>query len=425
MTRTDAPHDLVDSLRRHCTELETTDPDADSPALRAFDDALGGVDVVGLGEATHRTREFFAFKHRFVRYLVTVHGFRTFALEASFSETVALHDYVVHGRGDLQSILEDIGFQIYETEEMVAFLEWMRSFNEDRPLSGRVAVYGFDVQSAAGAAAALRAFFRESDGERPPEGLLRTLDEVADGVFEGEAVDRDRLRAAEHAAEDVADWFEHEREGDADTALARQHLRTFRRACEFARTGEEADRAAQWGLRDRYMAETVDWIRERAPDDRVAVWAHNNHVKTGRLSGDGHPSATMGEHLSRRYGSGYYALGAQFGRGAVRAYAPTDGDGVEFDGTTLATTELAVPAPEEGSVPELFARLEAPVALLDYRSLSEDSLLRSWLAEQRRHRYVAGVVDPAEDSAICRCHAAADEFDGVFFVRSVGPSTPL
>jgi erythromycin esterase len=49
--------------------------------------AGGGVRVVGLGESTHGTAEFFRLKHRLVEYLVTAHGFRTFAMEASASAT--------------------------------------------------------------------------------------------------------------------------------------------------------------------------------------------------------------------------------------------------------------------------------------------------------------------------------------------------
>jgi erythromycin esterase len=439
---TDSPTDLLDSLRTHSLALESTAPDGDPARLRAFDRALADVDVVGLGEATHRTREFARFKHRLVRYLVTAHDLRAFALEAPVAETLALRDYVVDGIGDLRDALDDVGFQIYETEEVVACFEWLRAFNESRPPGDRVAVYGFDVQSAAGPARALHSYLDARRGGEhglgPRDGgfvvddLRDALDEVADGVVEGEDVDEDRLRTAERAADALAEWFDSEDAAPGNATLARRHLRTLRQACEFARTGLDADRTGQWGLRDRFMAENVAWIREHTGADLVAVWAHNNHVKTGRLGGDGYPSLTMGEHLARRFGDGYYALGAQFAHGTARAYAPVDpealeaeDDHVELAGDTLAMTELDVPKPPEGSVPALFSRLDADAALLDVRSLPDDSPLRSWFAAERPHRYVSGVVDPDDENAFVRSHRALDVFDGVFFVDDVTPTRPL
>ncbi|MXR19949.1 erythromycin esterase family protein [Halobacterium bonnevillei] len=328
---------------------------------------------------------------------------------------------------------------MYETEEVLACVEWLRAFNDGRPPSECVDVYGVDVQSAAGAASALRDWLtalRARDDSPSPAildaDLLDALDDAADGVFEGEDVDEDRLRTAERAADALAEWFDSDDSVPETAPLARRHLRTLRQACEFARTGREADRTEQWGLRDQFMAENVAWIREHTGADVVAVWAHNNHVKTGRLGGDGHPSLTMGEHLARRFGDGYYALGAQFARGTARAYAPVDpetveveDEAVEFDGTTLAMTELDVPAPPADSVPALFSRLDADGALLDYRSLPDDSPLSSWLADERPHRFVAGVVHPDEDDAFARSHRSVAVFDGAFFVEAATPTTPL
>jgi len=427
----DVPHDeLVDRIRTNASRLRTTDPNAEVDEFAAFDPALEDVEVVGLGEATHRTREFVRFKHRFFRYLVERHGFRLFGLEAPFSETMALHDYVVHGHGDLDAALDRIDFRIYETQEMAAFLRWMRSFNEGRPASDRIEVYGFDVQSAAGAAEALLSHLEDPSVSPPPDDVIESLSMVADGVFEGEDVNEERLRRAEGVVSSLEDRFASTTDVDPDDAdphpsIAEQHRRTLERACEFARIGLDADRSAQWGLRDRYMAETVEWILDRADANRIAVWAHDNHVKRGRLTGDGHPSKTMGDHLASRYGNGYYALGAQFGRGAVRAWVPTDGEGeIEVDGRDLSMTEIPVPEPIEGSVPAVFADVGDRVVLLDFRALPEGGRLGEWLDEERPHHFVAGVVDPADRRNFYREYVAREAFDGVAFVREASPTTP-
>lgn len=432
MTRDrDVPHDeLVDRIRTHASRPGTTDPNADVDEFAAFDPVIEDVDVVGLGEATHRTREFVRFEHLFFRYLVERHGFRLFGLEAPFSETMALHDFVVHGEGTLDAALDQIDFRIYETEEMATLFRWMRSFNEGRPASDRIEVYGFDVQSAAGAAEALLSYLEDPSVSPPPDDVIESLSMVADGVFEGEDVNEERLGKGERVVSSLEDRFESTVDDDPDDAdpdpsIAKQHWRTLQGACEFARTGLEADRSAQWGLRDRYMAEAVEWMLDHADPNRIAVWAHDNHVKRGRLTGDGHPSKTMGEHLASRYGDGYYALGTQFGRGVVRAWVPTDGEGeIEVDGRDLSMTEIPVPQPIEGSIPAVFTDVGAPVVLLDYRSLPDGGLLREWLDEERPHHFVAGVIDPADRRNFYRDYGAARAFDGLAFVRAASPTTP-
>jgi hypothetical protein len=59
---------------------------------------IGDASVVGLGEATHGSHDFFALKHRVFRHLVEEKGFCPFALEAPWSTGLLLDDDVVHAR---------------------------------------------------------------------------------------------------------------------------------------------------------------------------------------------------------------------------------------------------------------------------------------------------------------------------------------
>jgi erythromycin esterase len=61
--------------------------------------------IVGLGEATHGTREFFQLKHRMLEFLVTEMKFNAFALESSYSGCQAINDYVLTGTGELEKVL--------------------------------------------------------------------------------------------------------------------------------------------------------------------------------------------------------------------------------------------------------------------------------------------------------------------------------
>jgi erythromycin esterase len=432
MTPGDDADDPLARLRADAVTADALDPAAVGRALGRVE-ALTDAAVVGLGEATHRTAEFVRLKRATLRHLAAQRELRLLALEAPFAETLALDRYV---RGtaatpetpepdDLDAVLDRIGFSIYQTEEFVALVEQLRRHNADRPAADRVAVHGIDVQSVAGTAERLRTALADCADAPPVDTRLRT---AAEGVLQGTTAALDRLRAAEAAATALRSWVEdRSRDGPTVSPRLRQLVRTLEQACAFARAGETADRPTQWGLRDRYMAENVARLHALTGPGTTAVWAHDNHVQRGRLSGAGAPSAAMGAHLRRRFGEDYYALGLQFCRGRVRALVPVPEGPVDvtIDGTDYRRQVVETPAPAEGSVPAAFDALVHPLALLDLRSVPADGPLSAWLREPRSHRYVTGTVDPTEPSSFGREHVPWEAFDGLAVVARGTPTTPL
>lgn len=75
--------------------------------LRPLEKAVGSATIVGVGEATHGSSEFFTTKHRLFRYLVEHQGFTTYALEANWSAGLRLNDHVLYGKGDPRTIMRE------------------------------------------------------------------------------------------------------------------------------------------------------------------------------------------------------------------------------------------------------------------------------------------------------------------------------
>ncbi|RZK34782.1 MAG: hypothetical protein EOO61_13005, partial [Hymenobacter sp.] len=71
-------------LNQHLSPIQHLEPSPDFADLQPLAPLVAGATVVGLGEATHGSREFFLLKHRLVEYLVTQQGFTTFAIEADY-----------------------------------------------------------------------------------------------------------------------------------------------------------------------------------------------------------------------------------------------------------------------------------------------------------------------------------------------------
>jgi erythromycin esterase len=434
----DNDDELIEHLRLAARSVDGVN--SHGAAFEPLDGTMGDVTVVGMGECDHRTSEFVRFKRRLFRYLVERHGVQWFGIEAPPVEAGALHRYVVTGSGDLDAILDDVGYSIYRTEEVADFFEWLRAYNGDRPRSARVGVFGFDVQSIAGPATALRDWL---DGRADGERAVALLAELTGDMYNDGNVNLDQLRRAESLLPEVRDLVTRatptgdtarspgeSRQGGVqhplgNDAIAGEYaLRALEQAVAFSRAYHGEDESVSYGLRDEYMAANIERMLDDTGTDRLAVWAHDNHVKTGRLSRDGHPSKTMGQRLHERLGMGYYALGLQFVGGHVRALVAGDGEYM-YEGETLRRDVVPVPEPIGGSMPALLGGTGYSTGLVDFRSVPEDGALRMGLRDDRRNHFIAGRVDPAEPESFYGTHRTAAVFDGLAFVREATPTTPF
>ncbi len=142
--------EIVAWLKANSIPLATTEPHSGFKDIEFLRAAVGDARIVSLGEATHGTREFFQLKHRVIEYCVAELGFTTVAFEANYGDTLAVNDYVLNGKGSAAEVVAGMGFWIWNTEEVVALVEWIRAWNiaHDR----KVTFYGFDMQTCLSAA---------------------------------------------------------------------------------------------------------------------------------------------------------------------------------------------------------------------------------------------------------------------------------
>ena len=132
-------------LRANAIALKTVEAGNGFDDLQPLKAAIGSARLVSLGEATHGTREIFQMKHRLTEFLASELGFTIFAIEANMPEAYRLNDYVLHGTGDPKALLEGMYFWTWNTEEVLAMIEWMRRFNASG--TGRIEFVGFDMQT--------------------------------------------------------------------------------------------------------------------------------------------------------------------------------------------------------------------------------------------------------------------------------------
>jgi erythromycin esterase len=418
---------LCEALAEAVTELHGSDPalDFDVASLR---EVFSGRRVVGFGEATHGTREFFQLKHRFVRFLVEELDVRLFGLEANFTETLAIDAYIRNGDGNLEDALEGIYFWTWRTEEVAALIEWLRSFNRGREPDDKVRFYGFDAQFTAGPAEALEEYLATADPDylTEIEDDLEALDDEGLHASDEEVFER-RMRAADSIVERVGERLrERKSEYVSETsgrawALARQHLRTLEQARDGKRAQHAGEHETKMFGRDRAMARNVEWILDHESADQIALWAHNAHVNREEVHGVGETAASMGHHLAERYGDAYCAVGFVFGRGRFQAIAkPTENNEI----SEYELTEHTLDSPRANTVGDAFASLDIPAAFLNVDSATDDRLVE-WLGQEQRFRSIGATYDPASPEEYFRSYVPATAFDSLCYVEEGSRAQPL
>jgi erythromycin esterase len=422
---------LAERLQRSSIEFETTDPTADSADLAPLGDALADARVIGLGEATHGTREFFQAKHRIVRYLVEQQGLRLVAMEANLPETMALDNYVVHGEGDALEALAGTHFWIWRTEAVLALVEWLREFNAERPLKDRVRFYGIDAQYTTGAVEHLDEFLASADPDLQEElqaDLAATNDE---GKITDQYMSDHDPEATERLLDRLGTAFEERREAfvtatsKRETMMARRCLRVVEQVRQRRIARETEGIQASMVVRDEAMAENLSWVLEYEAADRTVLWAHDSHIcRTVNVGALVEPAPSLGNYLAERYGDDYFALGFDFFSGSISAI------GIGLAPESELTT-WSLDKPPADSITRVFAATGSNLAFLDFDTVSENGQLGQWLAEPRTKRELGSVYfgpdGPSENEKDGQAaHNAArvlpDAFDGLLFIRETMPS---
>ena len=113
----------INWIKENAIRLKSVKAGTDPEDLKSFKRILSDVRIVGLGEATHGTKEFFTMKHKMIEFLVKNCGFRILAMEFNYAGTENINNYILYGNGDALSSLASQGLMVWDTEEILNLVE--------------------------------------------------------------------------------------------------------------------------------------------------------------------------------------------------------------------------------------------------------------------------------------------------------------
>ncbi len=435
--------DAISWMQKNAVRLKSMTAGSGFEDMQPIAEMIGDAKIVGLGEASHGTREFFQFKHRMLEYLVENHGFRLFGIEANFPDCIPLSNYVTTGEGDPEALVHGMRFWTWDTEEVLELVKWMRSYNESH--EEKLIFFGFDAQYAPPALQLALDFIRPLNVDKHAhfhealEAYLpgdKSYSESAEHIF-GESAEQKNLRH-ENALE-LLQFFDRNEsrfvkaKGEKAYGLARTAAFTAERAFAMYRPeeGEEASLAGlrSFNTRDQAMADIALWALDHyGVNQKAVLWAHNAHVQSSAFIWDGREARVMGLNLAAALGDQYLNLGFGFAEGGLQARgAPSE---LETPGADNKRQELpplqefiAPPAPAN-TIGGTMRDTGLGDFLIDLRALSLDGGGTSWFTTSQAMR-LPGAVYLEEPVEKWPRVTLSGSFDLFVFVEKTTRARPL
>lgn len=369
-------------------------PSIDDDEFAAAFDRYADCRVVLLGEASHGTSEFYRARAAITKRLVERHGFRIVAAEADWPDAAVIDRHVRH-RGanpDAGTPFTRFPQWMWRNREVASLWQWMRRWNEDRPMADRAGFYGLDLYSLNASIRAVIDYLDDVDPEaakvareryacltpwakepahyglaalthghaRCEEAVLRMLADLLE-------------KRLEYAQQDGIDWFD-----------ATQNARLVRDAETYYRAMYRGA-AESWNVRDAHMFSTLlQILRAGGERSRAVVWAHNSHIGDARFTemGTERGELNLGQLCREHFGQEAALIGFGTDTGTVAAADDWDAPMRVMD----VRPSLA------GSVERLFVDAGQPRGVIHLRGL--DPSLGLTLDQPRLERFIGVVYRP-------------------------------
>lgn len=367
---------VVSWIQHNAIPLRTSAPGGSDGDLTPLKRIAAKASIVGLGEETHGTHEFFTMKARLAEFLMGKMGFTTFVMENDWGSSQLIDAYINGKSSDISRVMSQGLFYSWQTQEYRSLLEWMRAYNADPAHTAKIHFLGMDFQDLSqGDFDTVENYLRKVD----PRQVAHIQDLYAPILAMNESPSSGFIRLSastnqeyQYQAQQVYDLLQANRQNYIDRssaqsfAFALQNARIITQFATYYNSQTPAESLARYYQRDTFMAENVAWIRvhEAGGNSKMLVWAHDAHIANDTFYGstDGR---NMGGELRARYKDSYLSIGTTLYQGTFRSY------------TYPANTIQTISPPAQNTYNSTLGRAGLPLYMLDLDKIPPGSA-RSW-----------------------------------------------
>lgn len=258
---------------------------------------IGNKRIVAIGEDTHGTGDFYELRAAITQRLIREKGFTMVILENPHEDMLALQDNLA--TGNLDTLMRQHLFEIYQSKEMRNFLAW---FRKQATKNAKLRLAGCD----------------DSYREILPRYLQLAAAPYKDNRLNAlclQLIQQSKESTPNTAAQFIINYHVLHQIDSLCTARNYNDAR-LKEYIYHAKSGYEYAQRATKKIntsRDEIMGERVNY-HAADPSARIIVWAHSAHI--ARYAWLANEVGLMGATVVRQYPNDYFALGLSSANGS-------------------------------------------------------------------------------------------------------------
>ncbi len=406
-----------------CTSPKSEAPEISVDVLQSYIKSVDEIEypkenqIIALGEATHGNKELIELKQTVFEKMIE-QGRTVFVIEGDFGGGYRVNEYIAGADGNATDAVSEIGFRIYESQELEKVLDFMRKHNKNKKEEEQIRFYGMDMQRYDNNKEILFDILKKANSQLEADYSSLLQDFSDETMYDLSKV---KIEKALTELEKLNEKLEQEKESIVEKTSAKEFDIAKHAALVIWQNTMLRNSGNQYGtLRDRYMAENTMWIlhheQEFYNNDKIFLAAHNGHLsKTSAVFGT---EKVMGEILAGELGDNYFVIATEFGKSRF----------VARDEKTSELTEFFVENTSQGRLATLLAPLQKGTMYLDIAAAktSSDEQAKSYLGANQPFSAVGERFSKSYEKveqAFVQNLSPAESFDGVIFFDELTPFT--
>jgi erythromycin esterase len=379
----------------------------DLSVLDKFADAA----VIGVGEATHGTSEFFKMKHRLFKYFVEKHGFKIFGFEADMGECIYIDRFICGNSGTIDDAMKKMHFWTWKTQEVRDLILWMKNYNLGKSDKDKIHLLGVDCQFKDFNHFLITEYLGKNKVTLPGNlgSSLNNISQIkSEEIASYSSSQRESLKSS---CDSIFQFFETNK-----TALisgsTEFEFKLIQRLLIQTKQYFDVMAKSSFNYRDKYMAENTIWLTDLlGANTKVMQWAHNGHLaKDFSYAGTG----SQGSYLSSELASGYKVIGFSFNSGSFRAvgYNTQSGTYTSLTNHTVTKTQA------QDSFNYLFKFALNKNFILVNSDLTPNTVLFDWLSKKSKFFSVGAVYTDSYFDNYYYSYTLRTTFDAIIHINT-------
>ena len=412
---------LSKKMKDNMIPIKTLESNNDFEDLAPLEEILKDKKIIGVGEATHGTKEFSQMKHRMFEFLVEKMGYRLFAIEDDFGICEEINKYVLYGDGNGENLIKLLNIQ-WQTKEVENIIGWIRDYNENPNHKEKIKFYGIDLLNQSYDVVNILSYLEKVDKNifTKATSLLSGIDILK---VENSSTPSN-IKLYKNNVEQLTKLFSEnrinfiEKTSENEYTLALMNLTNLNQFVNYM--GFLDNPLKLFKLRDDYMAKNISSIldyEKNFGNDKIMIWTHNTHVSKHFYN-----MISMGENLKNIFVDDYYAIGFEFYNGSFLSanfdsiYKTTSNSFAKNDVESL---------PKKGSFADVLKNTDIPIGFIDFKTIcNSNKPVKIWLNKPQLLHNVGYSYDKSEFT-LYKTEVPLQSYDRMIFIRDTSTSTPI